>query len=59
MDRTDESNQKLPKDFGKDTILVNEETEDVTVKPGEVDDDSDGMEEKDYLGKSNNKNRED
>jgi hypothetical protein len=40
------------------SYLVSEETENVTVEPGEVNDESDGMPDNDYLGRSNKRNQE-
>jgi hypothetical protein len=40
------------------SYLVSEETQNVTVEPGEINDESDGRPETDYLGRSNKRNRE-
>lgn len=58
MDRTDKSNQKAGKEFGKGgqtggARLVGKKMENVRVDPDTVNDTSDGMQEKDYLAKSN------
>ncbi|OIN57762.1 hypothetical protein [Arsenicibacter rosenii] len=63
MDRTDKSNQKAGKEFGTGSQtggakLIEEKTEDVKVSPSRVNDTSDGMKEKDFLGKSNQKDEE-
>ena len=59
MNRNPKNSQESEKEVEGDGELVSEKTNGIDVKPGEIDDESDGMQETDYLGKSNNRNRED
>ena len=57
MENQEQPDPGIDQPNGKDDFLVGEETE--NVKPTGVDDNSTGMGDDDYLGKTNRENRDD